>query len=88
MCGRSIEQLKDPTDKKPLPRRWWGSLKFIQYCLRATRVIAEFDQRFRQCQLKFHEDSLSMQAEMDGKFRWLLEAGHISPKQAGKLAAS
>jgi phosphohistidine swiveling domain-containing protein len=77
LCGRRIEQLKDPADKRPLPRRWWGSFKFIQYCLRATRVIAAFDQRFHQFQLQFHEDSLRMQAELDSKFHWLLEADEV-----------
>lgn len=77
VCGRSIEQLKDPADKKSLLRRWWGSVKFVRYCLRATRVITEFKQRFVQLQLEFHEDSLSMLEEMEKQFPWLLEADEV-----------
>jgi phosphohistidine swiveling domain-containing protein len=77
LCGRSIEQLKDPANKKSLPRRWWGSFKFIQYCLGATRVIAEFDKRFHQFQLQLHEDAHRMQAELERQFHWLLEADEV-----------
>ncbi|MEP6159621.1 MAG: PEP/pyruvate-binding domain-containing protein [Halieaceae bacterium] len=77
MCGRVIPELKDPADKKSLLRRLWGSLQFLRYCLRASKVISEFLQRFAQFTVELQEDSLSMQREMESNFRWLLEADEV-----------
>jgi pyruvate,water dikinase len=77
VCGRIIPELKDPTDKKSLPRRWWGTFQFIQYCLRASKVIAEFDRRFALFEVRQHDTSLAMVQEMENKFPWLLEADEV-----------
>ena len=77
MCGMVIPQLKEPDNKKSLPRRWWGSWKFIQYCLRATKVIAEFDSRFAYFQIDYKNDIASMNEEMEAKFPWLLEMDEV-----------
>lgn len=77
MCGMIIPQLKDPSNKKSLPRRWWGSWKFVQYCLRATKVIAEFDSRFEHFQITYSDDISSMIQEMENNFPWLLETDEV-----------
>lgn len=77
MCGMVIPELKEPVNKKSLPRRWWGSWKFVQYCLRATKVIAEFDSRFQHFHIDYSDDIASMIEEMEAKFRWLLEADEV-----------
>ncbi|MFT4569295.1 MAG: phosphohistidine swiveling domain-containing protein [Hyphomicrobiaceae bacterium] len=77
LCGRVIPELLDPTDKKPLPRRWWGSLRFVQYCLRATRVIAEFNSRFQNYHLRVTNDSASMAIALEATFNWLLETDEV-----------
>jgi phosphohistidine swiveling domain-containing protein len=77
MCGRIIPELRDPPGKKWLPLRWWGSFRFLRYCLAASRVIAEFESRFRHFHLRYSDDSLSMAEEMERQFRWLLEADEV-----------
>jgi phosphohistidine swiveling domain-containing protein len=77
LCGRTIPELADPTDKKNRMRRWWGSFKFLQYCLLATRVIDEFLTRFASFQVQQSSDSLSMVQELERCFPWLLEADEV-----------
>lgn len=77
MCGRIIPELKDPTNKKSLPIRWWGSLKFVRYCLRATKVIAEFESRFRSFQVSYSDDPVALAKELESKFTWLLETDEV-----------
>lgn len=77
MCGMVIPQLKEPEGKKSLPRRWWGSWKFVQYCLRATKVIAEFDSRFAHFEVDNKDNIASMIEEMEAKFPWLLEMDEV-----------
>lgn len=77
LCGRLIPQLKDPLNKKNLLRRWWGTIQFLRYCLRAKRVIEEFLDRFAHFQVQYLEDSLSMVQELEQCFPWLLEADEV-----------
>jgi len=77
VCGRVIPELRDPPNKKNLPRRILGTLQFIRYCLKATKTIAEFDSRFRHFHLRYCDDSLGMVKEMERKFPWLLEADEV-----------
>ncbi len=77
LCGRPVPELKEPEAPKSLPRRWWGSVQFVRYCLQATRVIAEFDSRFRHFHVHYHENSLDMVQEMEAQFPWLLEADEV-----------
>jgi pyruvate,water dikinase len=77
LCGRRVPELKEPADPKSLLRRWWGSLQFVRYCLGATRVIAEFDSRFRRFHLRYRDNSLAMVQEMERQFPWLLEADEV-----------
>jgi len=77
VCGRVIPELRDPPNKKSLPRRILGTLQFIRYCLKATKTIAEFDSRFRHFHLRYCDDSLGMVKEMERKFPWLLEADEV-----------
>ncbi|MDG2333571.1 MAG: PEP/pyruvate-binding domain-containing protein, partial [Myxococcota bacterium] len=77
MCGREIPELEEPSEKRNLPRRWWGSLEFVRYCLKARRVIREFESRFRHFETPHRDDSLEMVEEMETHFRWLLEADEV-----------
>jgi pyruvate,water dikinase len=77
VCGRVIPELRDPPNKKNLPRRLLGTLQFIRYCLKATKTIAEFDSRFRHFHLRYRDGSLAMVEEMERKFPWLLEADEV-----------
>lgn len=77
MCGRLIPELTDPTDQRSLPRRWWGSIQFVRYCLAARRVISEFMQRFATFKVALHDHSRAMNQEMEKQFRWLLEADEV-----------
>ncbi|HAC81617.1 MAG TPA: pyruvate, water dikinase [Deltaproteobacteria bacterium] len=77
LCGRPVPELQEPANPKSLPRRWWGSLQFIRYCLRATRVIAEFDSRFRHFHVRYRDNSMDMVKEMENQFGWLLEADEV-----------
>jgi phosphohistidine swiveling domain-containing protein len=77
LCGRPVPELKEPENPKSLPRRWWGSVQFVRYCLQATRVIAEFDSRFRHFHLRYSDNSLAMVQEMENQFGWLLEADEV-----------
>jgi phosphohistidine swiveling domain-containing protein len=77
LCGRPVPELREPQDKKMLPLRWWGSVKFLRYCLRASKVLAEFYSRFEHFKVTYHEDSLSMMEEMERQFPWLLEADEV-----------
>jgi pyruvate,water dikinase len=73
VCGRLIPELKEPEDKKSYLRRLWGTVQFLHYCARAPKVLAEFDERLRHMHVRYFEDSISMEAEVSGKFRWLVE---------------
>ena len=77
MCGRIIPELKNPAHKKSLPIRWWGSLKFVRYCLHATRVIAEFEPRFRSFKVNYSNNPVAMAKELEEKFTWLLETDEV-----------
>ncbi len=77
LCGRLIPELKEPTDKRPLPLRWWGTFKFMRYCLRATKVIKEFYTRFDHFQVELKVSSLEMARELESNFHWLPEADEV-----------
>ena len=77
MCGREIPELQEPSEKHSLLRRWWGSLQFVRYCLKASRVIREFEARFQHFEISHRDASLAMVEEMETHFRWLLEADEV-----------
>ena len=77
LCGRPVPELQEPQDKRPLPQRWWGSVKFLRYCLRASKVLAEFYTRFEHFKVVDHDNSLHMMEEMEKQFPWLLEADEV-----------
>lgn len=77
LCGRVIPELKDPANKKPLPLRWWGSFKFLRYCLRASKVLGEFLVRFESFVVDLKSSSSEMAGELEAKFHWLLEADEV-----------
>ncbi|MCX2983019.1 pyruvate, water dikinase [Halieaceae bacterium IMCC14734] len=77
LCGRPVPELQEPLDKRPLPQRWWGSVRFLRYCLRASKVLAEFYTRFENFNVVFHDSSLQMMEEMELQFPWLLEADEV-----------
>lgn len=77
LCGRPVPELQEPANPKSLPRRWWGSVQFVRYCLRASRAISEFDSRFRHFHLRYRDNSLAMVEEMEEQFSWLLEADEV-----------
>ncbi len=77
LCGRPIPELKDPPGKKILPLRWWGTVKFVLYCLRASKEIAEFYTRFDNFRVELKNNTLEMAQEMESKFHWLLEADEV-----------
>ena len=77
MCGRLIPELKDPDDKKALPLRWWGSIKFVRFCLLARRYMAEFESRFRHFHIRYTDDPVTMVEEMERQFPWLCETTEV-----------
>jgi pyruvate,water dikinase len=77
LCGRPIPELRDPLEKKILPLRWWGTLKFLRYCLLASKVIAEFYRRFDGFRVDLKGNSSAMAQELESKFPWLLEADEV-----------
>lgn len=73
VCGRLIPELKEPDDKKSYLRRLWGTAQFLRYCARAPKVLEEFDRRLRYMHVRYADDSVAMEQELSGKFRWLVE---------------
>ncbi|MBW2713643.1 MAG: pyruvate, water dikinase [Deltaproteobacteria bacterium] len=73
ICGRSVPELKEPDGKKSYLRRLWGTMQFFRYCAKAPKVLAEFEQRFNFMHVCYTDDSVSMERELFGKFRWLVE---------------
>jgi len=77
MCGQDVPELEESRDKRSWGRRAWGSLQFIRYCLKAKRVVAEFEARFADFTVRESDDSRAMLEEMEKQFRWLLEADEV-----------
>lgn len=77
VCGRAIPELKNPENRRPLPLRWLGSLKFFLFCLKAARFTAEFDSRFRHFHIAYTDNSETMMMEMEAKFPWLCEMNEV-----------
>lgn len=77
VCGRSIPELKDPENRRALPLRWLGSLRFFRFCLQAAKCTAEFDSRFRHFHIAYTDSSETMVMEMEAKFPWLCEMNQV-----------
>lgn len=77
LCGRPIEELQDPQNKASLIRRLWGSVHFIRYCLKATKMTAEFESRFKHMHIEYFDNSADMMTEMEKKFPWLCETNEV-----------
>lgn len=77
LCGRLIPELKDVENKQWLPKRWWGSLKFLRFCLQSTKYTAEFESRFRHFHIRYFDDSLQMVEEMERRFPVLCETNEV-----------
>lgn len=77
VCGRAIVELKDPENRRLLPMRWLGSLRFFRFCMQAAKYTAEFDSRFRHFHIAYTDNSETMMMEMEAKFPWLCEMNQV-----------
>lgn len=77
VCGRVIPELKDPENRRLLPMRWLGSLRFFRFCMQAAKYTAEFDSRFRHFHIAYTDNSETMMTEMEAKFPWLCEMNQV-----------
>lgn len=77
LCGRPVPELVEPGKRAPAWRRWYGSWKFLRYCMQAQRYITEFETRFKHMRIVYTDDSKSMMQEMDKKFPWLCETNEV-----------
>ncbi len=77
VCGRPIDELKEPENKASFLRRLWGSVQFIAYCLRGQKVTAEFESRFKHMHIEYFDNSADMMTEMEKKFPWLCETNEV-----------
>ncbi len=77
VCGRIIPELKDPENRRLLPIRWLGSMKFFRFCMQAAKYTAAFDSRFRHFHIAYTDSSASMIEEMEAKFPWLCETNEV-----------
>ncbi|MFK7730852.1 MAG: PEP/pyruvate-binding domain-containing protein [Pseudomonadales bacterium] len=77
VCGRAIPELKNPENRRLLPFRWLGSLRFFRFCMRAAKFTAEFESRFRHFHIAYTDHSESMIMEMETKFPWLCEMNEV-----------
>jgi phosphohistidine swiveling domain-containing protein len=77
LCGRPIEELKDPANKAPIWRRLWGGVQFIRYCLQAGKMTVEFESRFKHMHVEYFDNSADMMTEMEKKFPWLCETNEV-----------
>lgn len=77
ICGRLIPELKEPENKKPLPLRWWGSVKFIRFCLLGRRYAADYESKNRHFHIRYTDDPVSMVEEMEQRFPWLCYTNEV-----------
>lgn len=77
VCGRFIEQLKEPENKKNLLRRLWGIKDFMAYILPARKINADFARQLKTFYLNYHHNSLSMLQELEEKQRWMVDVCRV-----------
>jgi pyruvate,water dikinase len=77
LCGRPIAELKEPDYKASRWRRWYGSFKFLRYCMAAKKTIIEFEQRFDLLAVTLLDEPKAMIAKLDEMLPWLNEVTEV-----------
>ncbi len=73
ILGRLIPELEEPSDKASYFRRLKGSFDFFHYCYKAPKTLDDFEQRLKHMHIRYTDDSVTMEREMESHFHWLVE---------------
>ena len=74
VCGFSIPELIEPSNKKSLLRRLWGIRDFYQFVTEAHKRVTDFAIHIKGFFVEYQHESLIMYQEIQKKLPWLQEA--------------
>lgn len=87
ICGRTIPELKEPLQKKPLWRRIFGIKDFIVYVREAEKVTSDFAMKMKALSIHYHHDSQSMFNELEHKRHWLTDVTKVHMQSSAMSGA-
>jgi pyruvate,water dikinase len=77
ICGRTIPELIEPTNKKSFLRRLWGIKDFVVYIREAHQVTTDFAMQLKGFNIHYQHASNAMLKEIDDKRHWLVDVTKV-----------